>query len=236
MIKRMKLYLAILAEPPMPVLLLVSLGAWLVLLFTGNHGHGGEHQYHMGEVAAASLLLQSLWPWFVMLLAMMAPLQAPALRHLWSRSLPRRRLRGIALFAVGYGAVWMGVGAVLVLAAAQLQVYGMGSWLAPLTGGLLVIVWQISPWKQLCLNRCHGVARLSAFGWAADRDCLRFGLVKGFWCVGTCWAFMFLPLLFTWAGLPLMLGISLFLLVEQYQPARPARWRVPLLLTGLSDN
>lgn len=228
MIKRMKLYLAILAEPPMPMLLLVSFGAWLVLLFTGNHGHGGEHD-HMGGVAAASRLLPSLWPWFLMLLAMMAPLQAPALRHLWGRSLPRRRPRAIVLFTVGYVAVWMGVGAGLVLVAAQLQVYGRGGWLAPLTGLFLVIVWQVSPWKQICLNRCHRVPRLSAFGWEADRDCLRFGLVKGVWCVGTCWALMALPLLFTFASLPLMLAISLFLLVEQYQPARPARWRMPLL-------
>jgi len=218
----------------MPVLLLVSLGAWLVLLLTGNHGHGGEHQHHIGTVAAAPLLLQSVWPWFLMLLAMMSPLHAPALRHLWARSLSRRRLRAIFLFAVGYGVVWMLVGAVLVLGAEQLKGYGMGGWLAPLTGLLIVILWQISPWKQICLNRCHWVARLSAFGWVADRDCLRFGLVKGFWCVGTCWALMFLPLMFTSVGLPLMLVISLFLLMEQYQPARPVRWR--MLLFGKMLN
>lgn len=217
---RIRLYLLVLAEPPMPVLLFVSLLAWLALLLNGNHMHGEEH-HHMTEMAVAPLLIRSAWPWFLMLLAMMSPLHALAIRHLWARSLSRRRIRAIALFAVGYIAVWMLVGAVLVVGAEQLKGYRMGEWVAPLMGLLIVILWQVSPWKQICLNRCHWVARLSAFGVAADRDCLRFGLVKGFWCVGTCWALMFLPLLFTSAGLPLMLLISLFLLIEQYQPARP---------------
>jgi len=226
---RIRLYLSVLAEPPMPALMLVSLFAWLALLLSGDSMHASGH-HHTVDNAVVHMLVQSTWPWFLMVLAMMSPLLANAIHHLWVRSLSRRRIRAIIFFTVAYITVWMLAGAVLLLGAEQLKVLSSFGWFAaPATSLLIALVWQASPWKQICLNRCHLQPRLSAFGLAADGDCLRFGLVKGFFCVGTCWALMFLPLVFVSAGLPLMLVISLFLLMEQYRPARPAQWRIPLL-------
>ena len=231
---RIRLYLSVLAEPPMPALLMVSLFAWLALLLSGDSMHASAH-HHTVNKTVVQMLVQSAWPWFLMLLAMMSPLLANAIHHLWARSLSRRRIRAIILFTVAYITVWMLVGAVLMLIAEQLKVlssFWEGAAFA--TSLVIALVWQASPWKQSCLNRCHLQPRLSAFGIAADRDCLRFGLVKGLFCVGTCWALMLLPLVVVSAGLPLMLVIGLFMLLEQYRPARPAQWRIPLLANVLN--
>jgi predicted metal-binding membrane protein len=228
---RLKLYLSILAEPPLLALLAASLVSWIVLFAIGDHMHSAGHNHdhmHMATIAIGPLLTRSAWPWFVMVLAMMSPLQSHAIRHLWVRSLTRRRWRAIFVFAVGYLAVWIVVGAVFVLSAELLNMYLPAS-VALLVGVVLAVVWQASPWKQHGLNRCHYVARLSAFGIAADKDCLRYGVVKGSWCVSSCWALMFVPLVAGSFGMALMLLVTVYLFIEHFQSARPAKWRLPFV-------
>jgi predicted metal-binding membrane protein len=180
---------------------------------------------------STNLLSMMGWSWLVMLVAMMTPLLADPLRHLWVRSLPRRRWIAIVLFLIGYVAIWMLAGMVLMLSTVLLRiVVGDDKWLVVLGLALaLAIAWQSSPWKQACLNHCHWTPRLSPFGLAANWDCLRYGIVNGLWCVGACWALMLLPLAAIHAYLPLMAATSSILVVDRYRPARPARWRVPLV-------
>lgn len=231
---KIRLYLSAFAKPPMSALIMVSVVAWLALFLNSHSMHGSGH-HQMVDHGVMHMLLQSAWPWFLMLLAMMSPLLGGAIKHLWVRSLSRRRIRAITLFVVGYITVWMLAGAVLLLGAEQLNVLSAFGWFAaPATGLLIVFAWQASPLRQMCLNRCHWTARLSAFGLRADWDCLRFGLIKGCWCVGSCWALMFLPLLFPSVHLPLMLLVTFYLFFEQYQPARPPQWRLPLLAKAFS--
>lgn len=87
----------------------------------------------------------------------------------------------------------------------------------------------MSPAKQRCLNRCHRLPHLAAFGWPARRDALGFGLSHGAWCVGACWLLMLLPMLTARGHLALMAAVMLFLLAERLErPAAPAwRWRAP---------
>src|ERR1700760_2387441 len=51
--------------------------------------------------------------WALMLLAMMPPLLAAPLTHVWRSSLPRRRIWSVLQFAIGYAAVWLAVGPLL---------------------------------------------------------------------------------------------------------------------------
>ena len=90
------------------------------------------------------------------------------------------------------------------------------------------------PGRQSCLNRCHRVPRLSAFGIAADIDCLGYGMTTGVWCAGACWALMLVPLTAATMHLPVMAGISVLLIAERMRPARPVRWGItlPPVLTG----
>jgi len=162
--------------------------------------------------------------WTLMLAAMMSPLLVAPLRHVCERSFARRRLRASLLFVAGYAAVWMTVGAGL--AAGALAVRWAAS--AP-SAGLLVcaavaLAWQVSPAKQWCLNRCHRRPALAAFGAAADADALRFGLVIGAACVGSCWAVMLLPLVAAEWHLPMMATVALFLFAERLEDPAPPGW------------
>src|SRR5688572_21344911 len=78
-----------------------------------------------GGVLARSVLemvtLDAVGSWAVMLVAMMPPLLAMPLMHAWSSSLPRRRLRTAVVFLVGYSAVWMAAGPLLIVLATLIQ-------------------------------------------------------------------------------------------------------------------
>jgi predicted metal-binding membrane protein len=165
--------------------------------------------------------------WAVMLLAMMAPLLAAPIDFLWERSLARRRARAAGLFLLGYALVWMPFAAVaLALAAAAHGVADAARLPALAVVAPVALLWQASPWKRHCLNRCHAVVPLAAFGTRADRDALRFGASHGGWCVGACWALMALPLTAAGAHLPAMALVALFLFAERLERPQTTVWRL----------
>jgi predicted metal-binding membrane protein len=160
-----------------------------------------------------------------MIVAMMSPLILQPLRHLQERSFTDRRARATILFVIGYGAVWMTAGAALQTLAIVTRLELRTPGLPLLVGALTALVWQVSPAKQRCLNGCHRRRPLAAFGMAADRDAVVFGLSHGLWCVGACWALMLLPLLCTNAHLLVMIGSAGFLFAERRERPRPLAWR-----------
>ena len=81
------------------------------------------------------------------------------------------------------------------------------------------LAWQLSPAKQACLNRCHRRPRLAAFGWQAERDCLRFGMMSGVWCCGTCWGWMFATVAAGRWHLPVMAACMACMLLERCVPS-----------------
>jgi predicted metal-binding membrane protein len=103
--------------------------------------------------------------WILMLVAMMAPALITPMRHVRDRSFAQRRARAILLFLVGYSAMWMAAGALLLAAgfvAAQLT--ARGSWAPLAVVAVVALAWQFAPLKQQCLNRCHNHTELAAFG------------------------------------------------------------------------
>src|SRR5207302_4436620 len=132
-------------------------------------------------------------------------------RHVRLRSFTHRRARSTVLFVAGYAAIWIAAGGVLLAIELAVKLLAAQSYLP--VGGVVLIasVWQVSPIKQRCLNRCHAHTELAAFGAAADLDALRFGLAHGVWCVGSCWALMLLPLVVSGGHIAVMAGVSLWL-------------------------
>ncbi len=166
--------------------------------------------------------------WGLMLISMMPPLLAMPLVHIWRSSLPRRRLRAIVGFVVAYCAQWLIAGMALMLFALLLRVvFAEAAFGIALT---LALLWSASPWHQIALNRGHRASRIGLFGWAADRDCLRFGVVHGAWCVAACWAWMLLPLVSGAWHYEVMLLAGVFMLVERLAPPGIPRWRWPAVL------
>lgn len=163
--------------------------------------------------------------WALMIAAMMSPLVAAPLRHVHARSLAKRRARSLLLFVAGYAAVWMtaGVGFQTMALVAR--------WVAPAwpvrfgLAAAAAVLWQVSPAKQWCMNRCHRRPHLAAFGLAADRDAFAFGLTNGVSCCGTCWALMTLPLLAERDHVSGMIAVALFTFAERFERPAPLAWR-----------
>jgi predicted metal-binding membrane protein len=213
--------------------LFISAAAWIVLAI--EPGGMGLHAHHAGAMlspASLNMLLAHNPPallalgWAVMLAAMMAPLTIAPVRHVRDRSFARRRARAVMLFVASYGAIWMAAGAVLLTLAVAVRLAVPESPAPVVLVAVIAIVWQFSPFKQRCLNRCHGHAELAAFGGAADIDVLRFGLTHGVWCVGSCWALMLAPLLFSRGHVAAMAVVALWLSAERLDAPGQPRWRL----------
>jgi hypothetical protein len=97
----------------------------------------------------------------LMMLAMMGPLTAGPMYHLWHRSLARHRLRAIGLFWLAYIAIRSLVGVLFAVAAANASRIG-NAVLLVLTV-LIALAWQLSPAKAAALrrSRCSARARSS---------------------------------------------------------------------------
>lgn len=70
-----------------------------------------------------------------MLVAMMSPPLIAPVRHIFDRSFKRRRVRSVMLFVVGYGAIWMPAGGVLLAVMLVLSLLAPQSYLPAAGGG-----------------------------------------------------------------------------------------------------
>ncbi|MFM6056361.1 MAG: DUF2182 domain-containing protein, partial [Sphaerospermopsis kisseleviana] len=127
-------YISFISEPPLPTLLKVSLIAWGVMLLPGElhqvmsgqmtavsvHGHG-QMIHSLDDMLSFHSLAMIVLYWLVMLVAMMSPALAQPIRHLWGRSLIRRRWIAIVLFLFGYISIWTLAGLILMPVAALLR-------------------------------------------------------------------------------------------------------------------
>jgi predicted metal-binding membrane protein len=134
------------------------------------------------------------------------------------------------LFVAGYSILW-------ICAALALELLALAArWGAPTSLACFVaaaataVLWQASPGKQWCLNRCHRRVQLAAFGAAADRDTFVFGPTHGGSYVGACWALMLLPLSVANLHVPVMAAVALFVSAERVE--RPAPARLALAVAG----
>lgn len=164
--------------------------------------------------------------WMLMIAAMMMPMLAGAVEHIHARSLSRRRPRSLALFMIGYWAVWAACGVPIVLAVLALQLMQPSSVVTIALVGTVVLGWQFSPAKQVCLNRCHDKPPLAAYGIAADLSALRYGVTQAIWCCGTCWALMLVPLTMQDGHFPAMAAASAYLVAERLDPPQRPAWQM----------
>lgn len=216
-------------------LLVVAAVAWGALLLSHTLGPVSAHGLatHTHGALPLSALLQMpvalnpptmLADWALMLVAMMSPALILPLHHIRIRSFTRRRRRAVALFVAAYATVWLTLGAALAALGVAVAALAPQSYLPAVLAIVAALVWQCSPIKQRCLNRCHAHPELSAFGVAADIDVLRFGAVHGLWCVGSCWLLMLFPLLLPHGHLAAMAAVTVLILSERLERPTPPRW------------
>lgn len=164
--------------------------------------------------------------WALMLVAMMSPLVIPEIHHIRFTSLARRRARSIALFVAGYGGVWMLCGTVLTGAELLALALAPGSYIPTTVAVLITCVWQASPLKQYCLNKCHQNWPLRVFGLEADLDAFRFGWTHGLWCAGSCGGLMLLPMLLPEGHLMAMAAVAALVFCERLEDPELPRWKM----------
>lgn len=165
--------------------------------------------------------------WTAMMVAMMLPATAP-IASMYARSLNSRRLPRIALFTVGYLAVWAAAGlAAYAVAVGAGHAAAHGPTVGTAVAGAIFAVnggYQLSRWKDRCLATCRAPIGLllryaSWRGWSRD---LRAGAHHGVFCLGCCWALMALLAAFGVMNLWAMAGLAAVVLVEKATPRGPA--------------
>jgi predicted metal-binding membrane protein len=218
-------------------ILLVSVLSWMVLVVNPRSIMTLAHCpiTDSGASSASFRMLLTMNPlssliagWAVMLVAMMSPTLIAPIGHIVKRSFKHRRLWSVALFTLGYAAIWLAAGGVLLAVRLMLSLLVPLSFAPAIVVGIVVFVWQCSPFKQRCLNRNHNHRELAAFGFAADLDVLRFGVIHGLWCVGSCWALMLFPMLLPEGHLVAMALVTFLMISERLEQPRRLSWGLRL--------
>lgn len=237
---RKRAVLLSLARPPWPLLFSIAACGIILSLLRSGHLHMPAYcgagpaawPFTQENLDALRLLLflnppsQLALDWALMLVAMMPPLLALPLAHVWRSSRPRRRARAVTLFLAAYVLAWMSAALLLIPLSLQLRLLaGDGAILVALGAAL---TWSASPWHRAALNRSHRLPRVGLFGAAADRDSLRFGIGHGRWCIASCWAWMLVPLVVGQGHSLAMLLAGAIMLAERLGPPGALRWRTPL--------
>jgi len=215
------------AGPPWPPGRGLAAGGWLVLTLSARGiafaplcGAWFSPATSLSLLLALNPLPSATLGWLVMLLAMLPPLLVLPMVEIWRGSLHRNRVAKCGLFVLGYGAVWLAAGlpALVWLALAQAMPQSL------LVAILATLLWQVSPWRQSCLNACHNQRRLSAFGRAALGDALREGARLGGWCVLTGLPLMTLAMMGGAMSVTAMFLATLALTIERLLPPAAPRW------------
>ena len=216
------------------LILLISAVVWIVLLV--NHGTMAIAHCPVTDSGASPVSLEMLLAmnpfssliigWALMLLAMMLPTLIPPIHHVRERSFKNRRVRAVTLFLIGYFAVWIGAGIMLLALILILNLIAPQSYLPAIAVGIIAFVWQCSPVKQRSINRGHNHRSLKVFGAAADLDALNFGAIHGVWCVVSCWALMIFPMLLPQGHFVAMGVVTYLMISERIEHPKPLKWQL----------
>ncbi len=184
---------------------------------------------------AGPYVLAAALMWIVMMVAMMTPAVVPMAMVRRGIDRTAHRDRDTLLFAGGYLVGWSLFG----LAAALLQLWlhrgGLlhGHLLAaspPLAGLLLLVagVYQLTPWKEACLQHCRSPMGFFLAHWSPGaRGAVGMGLRHGLYCVGCCWMLMLLMFAGGAMSVLTMAVLGGFILAERLLPAGPWVSRIP---------
>jgi predicted metal-binding membrane protein len=206
--------------------------AWVALWSWGQSPYGGylDHQ-RLDEVGRGdyALLLVVAGGWTLMTLAMMLPTSLPLITLF--RAVASRRADGrwlMALLILGYLAIWLLFG--LLVHAADAVIHAgvrQSAWLqahAWLLGGATLVavgIYQFTPLKRVCLDRCRAPRSFIMAHWRGQherRSALWLGLHHGLYCVGCCWALMLLMFAVGVGNVGWMLGLGALMAIEKNHP------------------
>ncbi|SRR5579884_42053 len=212
---------------------ILVLSAWAALALWGASPFSGllNHRESGGSSFPPLLRVGAfVVGWTLMTVAMMLPSSLP-LVNLFRRFVVQRpnRARLLALLLLGYLGIWAEFGLLAYLgdsalhaAVAVLPVLQSASGTIAASVLLVAGVYQFTPLKQLCLDKCRSPYSFLVQHWSgrrAGRDALRLGLHHGLFCLGCCWTLMLLMFAIGGVNLGWMLLLAVFMTAE-----RTTRW------------
>ncbi|MER9507197.1 DUF2182 domain-containing protein [Mesorhizobium sp. LSJC264A00] len=164
--------------------------------------------------------------WVVMVCAMMLPTVYDPLIHVRQQNFRHLRPWCTLLFIGGYIAVWTLAGVIFLnfALAVQMALHG-ASWLLILS---LVVasIWQISPWKQMALNKCHHRPSMAAFAPTAYHNAFSLGVQHCLWCIANCWALMLMTLFAPAYHVAIMAIVAFCIWAERIEAPRAPGWQI----------
>jgi len=221
----------------LPVMVSLVACAWLTLWVWerspyGRYlNHGQLAEIDLGSGLAGSLVSAGVYVagWTLMTVAMMLPTTLPLLemfRRLTSRRSNQGRL--VALLIAGYLGVWLGFGVVAHLFDLGLhEAFERSVWLQDnawaFGAGPLILAggFQFSRLKYRCLDKCRAPLGFVMEYWRRNggpTQALMLGVRHGAFCVGCCWALMFLMFAVGTGNVGWMLALGAVMAVEKNLP------------------
>ena len=214
------------------VLMAVVALAWLSLWVWGQSPYGRflDHEA-LTEVTGedAALLVFFVAGWTLMIFAMMLPTTFPLMSmfHTMVRDRPNQ-LQLIGLLVLGYLLVWGGFGVLIHLAdvlvhegAEQIGWLEANYWVIGAGTLILAGVYQFTPLKYHCLDKCRSPFSFIAAHWSGGNEsaqALRLGADHGLFCVGCCWSLMLLMFGVGAGNIGWMLLLGSVMAVEKNMP------------------
>ena len=230
----------------MLVILALACWAWLGPMALDMQGSmQGPSAWMMTARWNTSFTLLMVLMWVAMMAAMMLPSAVPTLLlfGLVVRSDPGSSpaIR-VYIFAAGYLLVWSAYGAAMALVQRELSLHAVMTAMMQvqahrLSAALLILagLYQLTPAKRACLRVCQSPAGFISRHWRTGKTgALQLGVRHGLYCLGCCWALMLILFALGVMSLPVLLGLTVFLIVEKMAPQwLRAEVTGGVLLTGL---
>lgn len=184
---------------------LISL-AWVTLWLWGQSPYGRflDHtELNLADFTNGRAMLLIVTGWTVMIVAMMLPTSLPLVTMF--HRMTRRRPDGIQLVClviVGYLLIWMLFGVVALLGDGLLHAaieqntwIDLNAWLIGVIVLMTAGVYQFTPLKYYCLEKCRSPLHFISTYWQGGddrRNAFQLGLRHGLFCLGCCWSLMLL--------------------------------------------
>ncbi|MBI2862200.1 MAG: DUF2182 domain-containing protein [Chloroflexi bacterium] len=210
--------------------------AWLVLWVWGQSPYGRflrheelsevETLFGSGYLALAAVFVTG---WTLMTVAMMLPTSLPlvTLFHAFTRQRPDRT-RLVALLIVGYLITWTLFGTIAHIGdlglhkAVEGSVWlGANTWILGAAPLLLAGLYQFTPLKYVCLDKCRSPLSFIMEHWQGSHEraqAFRLGVHHGIFCVGCCWSLMLLMFAIGVGNVGWMLALGAVMAIEKNMP------------------
>jgi predicted metal-binding membrane protein len=212
--------------------------SWLYLIDMARDMQGGSMRVlglHPWTPAHFGMMFAM---WAIMMVGMMLPSATPAtlVYSAVARKAERDRMpvASVGAFVAGYLLMWTVFSLAATAAqwglerAALLSPMMVSS--SPVLGATLLVsagIYQLTPFKETCLEHCRSPAHFIAERWRTGfLGALRMGIDHGAYCLGCCWVLMGLLFFGGVMNLLWIAAITLFVLLEKLFPygAGGGRW------------